>query len=102
MKCKLLGKSRFGVSELCLGTMKFGEEWDWGSTKEISKEVFNKFTNEGGNFIGTTCNYTNGTSVKFIGEFIKGDHDRFVIAKRSVLDLMYGETYLNLVNHRDN
>jgi aryl-alcohol dehydrogenase-like predicted oxidoreductase len=30
MNCKLLGKSGLSVSELALGTMTFGEEWDWG------------------------------------------------------------------------
>jgi aryl-alcohol dehydrogenase-like predicted oxidoreductase len=29
MKYKLLGKSGLRVSELCLGTMTFGEEWGW-------------------------------------------------------------------------
>jgi aryl-alcohol dehydrogenase-like predicted oxidoreductase len=31
MDYQLLGKSGLRVSELCLGTMTFGEEWGWGS-----------------------------------------------------------------------
>ncbi|MHA2075172.1 MAG: aldo/keto reductase, partial [Candidatus Hodarchaeales archaeon] len=73
MKYKLLGKSGLRVSELCLGTMTFGDDWGWGSSKEVAKQVFQKYTSENGNFIDTACNYTNGTSEKFIGEFIKGD-----------------------------
>lgn len=30
MRYKLLGKSGLRVSELCLGTMAFGEDWGWG------------------------------------------------------------------------
>lgn len=31
MNYKLLGKSGLKVSELCLGTMGFGEDWKWGA-----------------------------------------------------------------------
>jgi aryl-alcohol dehydrogenase-like predicted oxidoreductase len=85
MKYKLLGKSGLRVSELCLGTMTFGDDWGWGSSKEVAKQVFQKYTAENGNFIDTACNYTNGTSEKFIGEFIKGDRDRYVIATKYTL-----------------
>jgi aryl-alcohol dehydrogenase-like predicted oxidoreductase len=40
MRYKLLGRSGLRVSELALGTMTFGPEWGWGSTKEESKKVF--------------------------------------------------------------
>ena len=80
MKYYLLGKSGLRVSEICLGTMTFGEEWGWGSPKEESREVFRKYADSGGNFIDTASNYTTGTSEKYVGEFIAGDRDRFVIA----------------------
>jgi aryl-alcohol dehydrogenase-like predicted oxidoreductase len=85
MKFKLLGKSGLRVSELNLGTMTFGEDWGWGSSKEVAKQVFQRYTEAGGNFIDTACNYTNGTSEKFIGEFIEGDRDRYVIATKYTL-----------------
>ena len=56
MKYKLLGKSGLRVSELCLGTMTFGDDWGWGSSKEEAKQVFQKYTAESGNFIDTACN----------------------------------------------
>ena len=62
MKYKLLGRSGLRVSEICLGTMTFGEEWGWGNNKEISEQVFNGFAEAGGNFIDTANSYTNGTS----------------------------------------
>ena len=68
MKYKLLGKSGLKVSELCLGTMGFGEDWKWGANYETSKKIFEKFADAGGNFIDTANIYTNGTSEKFLGD----------------------------------
>lgn len=50
MKYKLLGKSGLRVSELCLGTMTFAEEWGWGSSHEESRKIFDTFAAAGGNF----------------------------------------------------
>ena len=68
---KLLGKSGLRVSELALGTMTFGEEWGWGSSKAESKKVFDTYANAGGNFIDTANRYTEGTSEEYVGEFIR-------------------------------
>lgn len=82
MKYKLLGKSGLRVSELCLGTMTFGEEWGFGSNKEESRKVFEEFVASGGNFFDTANKYTEGTSERYLGEFIKGERDRYVIATK--------------------
>ena len=84
MRYKLLGRSGLRVSELCLGTMTFGEDWGWGASKDVSCKIFESFAAAGGNFIDTACNYTNGTSEKFVGEFIHADRDRFVVAGSEV------------------
>ena len=62
MRYKLLGKSGRRVSELCLGTMTFGEDWGWGSSAEESRKVYGTFLVAGGNFIDTANVYTSGTS----------------------------------------
>jgi aryl-alcohol dehydrogenase-like predicted oxidoreductase len=85
MRYKLLGYSGLRVSEMCLGTMTFGDDWGWGATKEESHKIFDLFVQAGGNFIDTANNYTNGTSETFLGEFIKGDRDHFVIATKYTL-----------------
>lgn len=82
MRYKLLGKSGLRVSELCLGTMKFGETWGWGASKSDSKKMFDHFAGVGGNFIDTAVNYTDGTSEEFLGEFLKGQREHFVIATK--------------------
>jgi aryl-alcohol dehydrogenase-like predicted oxidoreductase len=85
MRYKLLGKSGLRVSELCLGTMTFGEDWCWGASKEESRKMFDLFVEAGGNFIDTASNYTNGTSERFVGEFVAGRRDEFVIATKYTL-----------------
>ena len=82
MNYKLLGKSGLRVSELCLGAMTFGEDWGWGANKNESKAIFDAFAAAGGNFIDTADGYTNGTSEKFVGEFVHGRRERFVIATK--------------------
>jgi aryl-alcohol dehydrogenase-like predicted oxidoreductase len=64
MRYKLLGKSGLRVSELCLGTMTFGEDWGWGSSKDESRKVYDAFLEAGGNFIDTANVYTNNDTVR--------------------------------------
>ncbi|NCR44237.1 MAG: aldo/keto reductase [Microcystis aeruginosa SX13-01] len=79
MRYKLLGNSGLRVSELCLGTMTFGQDWGWGADKEESRAVFRAFAEAGGNFLDTANLYTNGTSETLVGEFVKGDREKWVI-----------------------
>ena len=91
MRYKLLGKSGLRVSELALGTMTFGEDWGWGASKEESKKIFDAYAEAGGNFIDTANRYTNGTSEKFVGEFIASDRGHFVLATKYSLFTRHGD-----------
>lgn len=82
MRYNLLGKSGLRVSELCLGTMTFGEELGWGASEEESRKIYDSFMEAGGNFIDTANFYTGGTSEKFVGEFIRSDRERVVLATK--------------------
>ena len=82
MRYRLLGKSGLRVSELCLGTMTFGEDWGWGSSEEESRKILDAFLEAGGNFIDTANIYTNGTSETLLGGFLKGNRDRAVLATK--------------------
>ncbi len=82
MRYKLLGRSGLRVSELALGTMTFGEDWGWGASKTESRKMFDAFVEAGGNFIDTSVNYTNGTSERYVGEFIESNRDKFVVATK--------------------
>ncbi|PSB52417.1 aldo/keto reductase [filamentous cyanobacterium Phorm 6] len=101
MRYKLLGHSGLRVSEICLGTMTFGEEWGWGGSYEESRKMFDCFAEAGGNFIDTANLYTNGTSEKYVGDFIKGDREKWVVATKYSLNTKNGEIN-GFGNHRKN
>jgi aryl-alcohol dehydrogenase-like predicted oxidoreductase len=82
MKYRLLGKSGLRVSEAALGTMTFGEEWGWGSAKDEARNVYEAYREAGGNFIDTANVYTNGSSERFVGEFIKDHRQSMVLATK--------------------
>ena len=73
MRYKLLGNSGLRVSELCLGTMTCSDDWGWGAEYDESKSIYDTFREAGGNFIDTANHYTDGTSEKFLGEFVESD-----------------------------
>ena len=91
MRYKLLGRSGLRVSEVCLGTMTFGEDWGWGASKDESRKIFEAFVEAGGNFIDTANNYTDGTSERYVGEFIAAERDRFVVATKYTLSQRMGD-----------
>ena len=93
MQLRLLGKSGLRVSELALGTMTFGEDWGWGAGQETARQIFERYTAAGGNFIDTSNNYTNGTSETFVGEFIHAQRDRYVVATKYTLRLTTGDEH---------
>src|SRR3982074_966030 len=82
MKYRLLGKSGLRGSEASLGTMTFGDEWGWGSPKAEGQKVYETYREAGGNFIDTANFYTNGTSEKFLGEFMQGHRESVVLATK--------------------
>jgi aryl-alcohol dehydrogenase-like predicted oxidoreductase len=82
MNYRLLGKSGLRVSEFCLGTMTFGEDWGWGSSKDEAKKIYDAFREADGTFIDTANIYTNGTSESFLGEFLKGHREGVVLATK--------------------
>ncbi len=101
MRYKLLGKSGLRVSELCLGTMTFGEDWGWGASWKESCKLFEAFAQAGGNFIDTANIYTNGTSEKYVGEFIASERERFVLATKYTSNMRQGDPNAS-GNHRKN
>jgi aryl-alcohol dehydrogenase-like predicted oxidoreductase len=101
MRYKLLGHSGLRVSELCLGTMTFGEDWGWGASRDESRRIFDIYAEAGGNFIDTASNYTEGTSEKFVGEFVAADRDHFVVATKYSLSARKDDPNAG-GNHRKN
>jgi aryl-alcohol dehydrogenase-like predicted oxidoreductase len=82
VKYRLLGKSGLRVSEAALGAMTFGEDWGWGSPKDEAHKIYETYREAGGNFIDTANVYTNGTSERFVGEFMHGHRQSMVLATK--------------------
>jgi aryl-alcohol dehydrogenase-like predicted oxidoreductase len=101
MRYKLLGHSGLRVSELCLGTMTFGEDWGWGASRQESEKIFDAYVEAGGNFVDTSCNYTDGTSERFVGELIATERERFVLATKYSLSMCPNDPNAG-GNHRKN
>lgn len=101
MKYKILGRSGLRVSELCLGTMSFGTEWGWGADKSESQKIFDVYAARGGNFVDTANRYTEGTSERWLGEFIKSERHHFVLATKFTLRDQLGDPNF-AGNHRKN
>ncbi|MGD0390779.1 MAG: aldo/keto reductase [Tepidisphaeraceae bacterium] len=82
MRYRLLGDSGLRVSEICLGTMTFGEDWGWGAAKDEARKMYQAYREAGGNFIDTANLYTLGTSEKFVGEFMREHRGEVVLATK--------------------
>jgi aryl-alcohol dehydrogenase-like predicted oxidoreductase len=82
MNYQLLGRSGLRVSDLCLGTMTFGEDWGWGAAREESRRIYDAYREAGGNFLDTANTYTNGSSEKLVGEFIGGHREEVALATK--------------------
>jgi aryl-alcohol dehydrogenase-like predicted oxidoreductase len=101
MRYRLLGDSGLRVSEICLGTMTFGEDWGWGAPKDEAHKMYDAYREAGGNFIDTANLYTMGTSEKFVGEFIR-DHRNEVVVATKYTNSMPGKDPNAGGNHRKN
>lgn len=102
MKYKLLGKSGLRVSELCLGTMTFGDKWGYGGDAAESAKMFHTFTEAGGNFIDTANRYTEGQSEEILGELIAPMRAQIVLATKYSLMTTPGNGINDGGNHRKN
>jgi aryl-alcohol dehydrogenase-like predicted oxidoreductase len=67
--------------------MTFGTEWGWGSDKAESRKVLDAYLDRGGNSIDTANFYTQGSSERFLGEFLKGRRDNVVLATKYTLNM---------------
>ena len=81
MKYKPLGRSGLIVSELCLGTMIFGDE-ERGADEATSVRMIHQFLDAGGNFVDTADVYVGGYSEEITGKALKGRRDGVVLATK--------------------
>ncbi len=79
MEYRQLGRTGTRVSELCLGTMTFGNEAD----EPTSTAIVDRFVEAGGNFIDTANVYSQGVSEEITGRAIAGRRDQIVLATKA-------------------
>ena len=91
MRYKLLGPSGLRVSELCLGTMSFGDAWGFGADEKEAHRILSAFSDAGGNFIDTANKYHEGQSEEIVGSFLGPGRDRFVVATKYTLAMGPGD-----------
>lgn len=78
MKYRRLGSSNLTVSELCLGTMMFGDRTDARQAAAIVERARER----GVNFVDTADVYTTGASERMLGELVARDRDDWVLATK--------------------
>lgn len=78
MEYVFLGKSGLKVSEICLGTMTFGNEAD----KKTSFAIMDTAIELGINFIDTAHNYNRGETEKIVGDWLRDKREEIVLASK--------------------
>ena len=87
MRYVQLGRSGLKVSDLCLGTMTFGEEFGIGSDEAECRKIFDAYVDAGGNFFDTANIYNRGTSEQMLGKFVGAERDRYIVATKYTLSM---------------
>lgn len=101
LRYRLLGKSGLRVSELCLGTMSFGEQWGFGADEATSHRVLDAYAEAGGNFLDTANKYHGGQTEQFVGSWLASRRDRMVVATKYTLAMDHSDPN-TAGNHRKN
>lgn len=78
MRFVRFGQTGIKVSEICLGTMTFGNEADEATSRAIMDRAFDA----GVNFFDTADIYTRGTTEEIVGRWVKERRDDIVLATK--------------------
>src|SRR5690349_2356493 len=78
MKYVRFGQTGIKVSEICLGTMTFGNEAD----EALSRQIMDRALDAGINFFDTADIYTRGTTEQIVGRWLKDRRDQIILATK--------------------
>ena len=87
LRYKLLGRSGLRVSEICLGTMSFGDQWGFGADEKTSHQVMDAYAEAGGNFLDTANKYHGGQTEEIVGRWLEGKRHQNVVATKYTLNM---------------
>ena len=94
LRYRLFGPTGLRVSEICLGTMSFGEDWGFGADPATSHAVLDAYAEAGGNFLDTANKYHNGQTEEILGNWLSaanGRRDRTVVATKFTLAMDHSD-----------
>lgn len=101
LRYRMLGKSGLRVSEICLGTMSFGNQWGFGADEATSHQVLDLYKEQGGNFLDTANKYHGGETEEIVGRWLANDRHRTVVATKYTLAMDHTDPN-TAGNHRKN
>jgi aryl-alcohol dehydrogenase-like predicted oxidoreductase len=78
MKYRKMGRTGLMVSEICLGTMTFGNQIDEAESINLMKWAMD----QGINFIDTADMYVDGITEQIVGKALKGARDAVILATK--------------------
>ena len=82
MQYRRLGRSGLVVSDLCLGTMIFGETGPRSTPPDAAVRMVHRFLDAGGTFVDTADVYADGRSEEILGRALEGRRDGVVLATK--------------------
>jgi aryl-alcohol dehydrogenase-like predicted oxidoreductase len=84
MRYHPLGHTGVLVSEICLGTMTFGEGWGFGGIETAAAtQILGRAMDAGVNFVDTADVYSEGRAEEVLGNALRGRRDRVVVATKA-------------------
>lgn len=101
LRYRMLGPTGLRVSEICLGTMSFGESWGFGADETTSHRVLDAYAEAGGNFLDTANKYHGGETETILGTWLAGRRDAMVVATKYTLAMDHADPNTG-GNHRKN
>lgn len=82
MKKRLLGKTRFEISEIGTGTWQVGGKWGSVFNHTNADAILNASADKGVNFIDTADVYSDGESEKAVGKFVRSRKEKIYVATK--------------------
>ena len=82
MKYRRLGKTELEVSVVGIGTWQFGGEWGKDFSQDEADRILGRAAELGINLVDTAECYGDHLSEEFVGEAIRHDRDRWIVATK--------------------
>ncbi|MEQ8471893.1 MAG: aldo/keto reductase [Marinoscillum sp.] len=82
MKYRKLGRTGLDISEISLGTWQVGGGWGGSFDPKVADEIIKTALEHGVNFLDTADVYDDQQSERKVGEYVKADRDKLIIATK--------------------